>query len=363
MDSDKPEEPSRRHERPGAATDPTEDTPAETRSLQSSVEPGPPSSSSIRDYLVYGLSLPERAIRGTAGVVGGALRESAAALIPQTFRNARTYQIFVGQMLDFLAEDVGGVARPSQSEDARVENYVARKTVGNFIEMASLATIHVSPMLLLAIVSDIAYGSKAYLRELAEELEAQGVITDAAAINQVDDLLDAAASASDETATAFDTPPLSVEGLRETVRQTRDQLRGMSPGQVLSEDEIKQLWERMRSIAQRENTSPLAISGALTLGSLDKFAKIGSGALTSVRVAGTLLDGVVLDHYRTVLADIDEKGLYPTLAASSRPYAEALWHNFSADRQTVTESFLTSGVAEKALGKAKRWLKSAIPRS
>ena len=66
----------------------------------------PPSSESIRDYLVYGLSLPERAIRSTAGVVGGALRESAAALIPQTFRNARTYQLFVGQMLDFLAEDV-----------------------------------------------------------------------------------------------------------------------------------------------------------------------------------------------------------------------------------------------------------------
>ena len=331
--------------------------------LQSSGEPGPPSSSSIRDYLVYGLSLPERALRGTAGVVGGALRESAAALIPQTFRNARTYQIFVGQMLDFLAEDVGGVARPSQSEDARVENYVARKTVGNFIEMASLATIHVSPMLLLAIVSDIAYGSKAYLRELAEELEARGVIADAAAIHQVDDLLDAAASASDETATAFDTPPLSIEGLRETIRQTRENLRGVDPSQMLSEDEVNHLWERMRSIARRENTSPLAISGALTLGSLDKFAKIGSGALTSVRVAGSLLDGVVLDHYRAVLADIDEQGLYPTLAASSRPYAEALWHNFSADRQTVTESFLASGAAEKALGKAKRWFKSAIPRS
>ena len=363
MEADTPEDVSRQPERTGTDVVPADDASAEARSLEIPDESDPPSNSSIRDYLVYGLSLPERAFRGTAGVLGGALRESAAALIPQTFRNARTYQIFVGQMLDFLAEDVGGVARPNQSADARIENYVARKTVGNFIEMASLATIHVSPMLLLAIVSDLAYGSKAYLRELAEELEAQGVISDAGAIHQVDDLLDAAASASEETASAFDTPPLSVEGLRETVRQTRENLRGADPGQLLSEDEIKQIWERMRSIARREKTSPLAISGALTLGSLDKFAKLGSGALTSVRVAGTLLDGVVLDHYRTVLANIDEKGLYPTLAVSSKPYAEALWHNFSADRQTVTESLLTSGVAEKALGKAKRWLKSAIPRS
>lgn len=317
---------------------------------------------SVRDYLLYGLSLPERAIRGTASVIGGALRESAAALVPQTFRNAKTYQVFVGQMLDFLAEDVGGVAPSGRSEDTRVENYVARKSVGNFIEMASLATIHVSPMLLLAVVSDVAYGSKAYLRELAEELEAQGVISDAAAIGQIDDLLDAAASASEGTATAFDTPPLSIEGLRETVRQTRASLRGVDPAQVLTEDEIRQLWDRMRVIAQRENTSPLAISGAMTLGALDKVAKLGSGALSSVRVAGSLLDRVVLDHYRAVLGNIQENGLHSTLAESSQPYAEALWRNFSADRATVTESFLTSGVAERALGKARRWLGSAKPR-
>ncbi len=323
----------------------------------------PPSTRSIRQYLLYGVSLPERALRGTAGMIGGALRESAAALIPQTFRNARTYQIFVGQMLDFLAEDVGGVARQDRSEDARVENYVARKTVGNFIEMASLATVHLSPMLLLAIVSDVAYGSKAYLRELAEELEAQGVIRDASAINQVDDLLDAAASASEETAAAFDTPPLSVEGLRETVQQTRERLRGVDPARLLSEDDIRQLWDRMRSIAQRENMSPLAISGAVTLGSLDKVAKLGSGALTSVRVAGTLLDGIVLDHYRSVLSSIDEHGLYPTLAASGKPYAQALWQNFATDRETATERFLAGGAAERALGKARRWLKSAMPRS
>ncbi len=322
-----------------------------------------PSTASIRDYLLYGLSLPERALRITAGVIGGALRESAAALIPQAFRNARTYQLFIGQMLDFLAEDVGGVARADPSGDPRVKDYVARKTVGNFIELASLATIHISPMLLLAIVSDLAYGSKAYLRELAEELQARGVIRDASAIRQVDDLLAAAASASEGTAAAFDTPPLSIEGLKETVRQTQGKLRDIDPAQVLSEDDIKQLWDGMRSIARRENMSPLAISGAMTLASLDKFAKLGTGALSSVRVAGTLLDSVVLDHYRTVLANIHERGLYPTLAASSQPYAEALWRNFSADRATVTESFLRGGGAERVLGKARRWLKSAIPRS
>ncbi len=358
MDADRPAKNPRRDQPTEDANVPARD--GGTRGLDSG---DAPSSTSIRDYLLYGLSLPERALRSTAGVIGGALRESATALIPQTFRNARTYQLFIGQMLDFLAEDVGGVARTDPSGDPRVKDYVARKTVGNFIELASLATIHVSPMLLLAIVSDLAYGSRAYLRELAEELQARGVIRDASAIRQVDDLLNAAANASEETAAAFDTPPLSIEGLKETVRQTQGKLRDIDPAQVLSEDDIKQLWDGMRSIARRENMSPLAISGAMTLASLDKFAKLGTGALSSVRVAGTLLDGVVLDHYRTVLANIHEHGLYPTLAASSQPYAEALWRNFSADRATVTESFLRDGGAERVLGKARRWLKSAIPRS
>ena len=358
MDTEQPSEVPCRNRRTDSVNGPAQAF--EAAELESS---DAPDTASIRHHLIYGLSLPERAIRGTAGIVGGALRESAAALIPQTFRNARTYQLFVGQMLDFLAEDVGGVARPDRSKTSRVENYVARKSVGNFIEMASLATIHVSPMLLLAIVSDVAYGSKTYLRELAEELEARGVIGDASAIQQVDDLLEAAASASEETAATFDTPPLSVNGLRETIRQTRDKLRGIDPAQLLSEDEISRLWDGIKSTARRENVSPLAISGAMTLGSLDQFAKVGSGALSSVRVAGGLLDRVVLDHYRTVLKDIRENGFYPTLAESSRPYAEALWLNFSADRATVTERFLTGGGAERVLGKARRWLGAAKRRS
>lgn len=133
----------------------------------------------VRERVLYGLSLPERALRSTAGVLGGTLRESAALLLPEAFRNAKSYQVFVGQMLDFLAEDVGRVGERGEAASNRGQDYVARKTVGNFIDVASLATVHLSPMLLLALVSDLAYGSQAYLRELAEELQRQGVIADA----------------------------------------------------------------------------------------------------------------------------------------------------------------------------------------
>ena len=128
-----------------------------------------PGYSAVRKYLVYTLSLPERALRTGGAVVGGALRESTALLVPQAFQNSQTYSLMVKQMLDFLAEDVGGVQRAGRANEPPVENFVARKAVGNFIDLAGRATFHVSPLTLLAIVSDIAYGSQSYLQELGRE--------------------------------------------------------------------------------------------------------------------------------------------------------------------------------------------------
>ena len=315
----------------------------------------------VQRNLRYGLSLPERALRSTAGVLGGALRESAAVLVPRTIRDAKTYQVFVGQMLDFMAEDLGGVERSAHraaaddaEASARPDHYVARKTVGNFVELASLATLHLSPMLLLAVVSDIAYGSKAYLRELATELEARGVIDDAARIEQADDLLDAVAAATAKTATAFDVPPLSVEGLRATVEQTRSAFREVDPAKVMPEIELQRLWDGMQATARRQGVNPLALSGAMTLRSLDRIGQLGKGALSTVQATGTLLDRHVVDHYRVVLADIDDKGFYAILAETSRPYAQAVWRNFARHESTATERFLDSGAIGRTWSKVTR---------
>ena len=311
----------------------------------------------VVEHLSYGLSLPERTVRGLAGVLGGTLRESAALLLPQAFRNAKTYRIFVGQMLDFMAEDMGGAPSSQASADDRVENYIARKTVGNFVELASLATFHLSPMLLLAVVSDVAYGSRTYLKELAEELERQGVVEDAASIEHVDDLLDSVAQFSERTATAFDTPPVSVEGVRETVEQTRRRLaEAPETLKSLPPVELDRLWQGIQSAARREGVQPFELSGAVTLGSLERIGKVGSGALSGVRAAGVLLDRHVLDHYREVLGEIEQEGLYRRLAATGSPYVDALWRNFDGDRQTLTERFVTGGGAGRAWAKGRAWL-------
>jgi len=316
-----------------------------------------PGYASVLKYLLYGASLPERTVRSGVGLVGGAVRESTALLVPQAFQTSQTYSILVRQMLDFLVEDVGGVARKCASDEgAKVENYVARKAVGNFVEMAGMATLHVSPLTLLAVVSDVAYGSQTYLKELAEELKREGIIEAESTIDHVDDLLAAVAKASSVTAQAFDTPPLSVDGLRQTIEQTRQAVAAIDPTKVIPQAEVARLWGEIREVADREHVSLLDVSTTVTLHSLDKIATVGRGALSSVRVAGTLFDRHVIDHYQAALQDIRTRGLYATLAEASGPYITAVWQNFSTERPTITEDLLRGKLVGQTWGKVRAWL-------
>jgi len=311
----------------------------------------------VRDFLLFGFSLPERTLRSATGVAGGTLRQSASLLVPQAFQDSKSYRVLIRQTLDFLVEDVGGVERKEDpAAPPKVENFVARKAVGNFIELAGLATLHLSPIIVLAVVSDVVYGSKAYLKELAQDLKRQGVIAEDSTIDRVDDLLAAVAATAGTTASAFDTPPLSVDGLKETIDQTRQSVQSVDVTKVLPQAEVQRLWEEIQQTAASQGVDPLAVSSAMTLFALDKIAKVGQGALSTVRVAGTLVDRTVLEHYRTALGDIRRKGLYASLAQSSRPYVDAVWQNFSSSRTTLTEEIVTGRLIGKTWQTVRRWL-------
>lgn len=318
-------------------------------------------------YLMYGLSLPERTVRSTAAMVGGAIHESASLLVPQAFRDSKTYQTFVQQMLDVVADEVGGVKRDQPAElgqtidgepAGEVENYVARKTVSTFIDLAGMATLHVSPLTILAIVSDLAYGSQAYLEELSVELKREGIIAEDSTISSTADLLDAIGAASAATADAFDTPPLSVDGLRETIQQTREDVAGIDATKLLPQSEIARMWEDMQATAAKEEVSLFEVSSAMTMFAMDRANTVSKGALTTIRVTGNLLDRHLLDHYWQGLQTIGEQGIYITVADSSRPYIEAVWFNFSSDRPTVTEDLVNGKMVGRVWNGLCEWMSS-----
>lgn len=316
-----------------------------------------PSTNAIRDYLLYGLSLPERTVRSTAAMVGGLVNESASLLVPKAFRDSRSYQTFVQQMLDMVANDVGGVTTEEKGDqDNAVESYVAKKTVGSFIDLAGMATLHVSPAFTLAIVSDIAYGSQTYLKELSEQLKAGGIIDDESTIDNTADLLEALSTATGETAEAFDTPPISIEGLAQTIAQTREHFSGVDPTTLLPEAEIDRIWEDMSKMAERESVGLLELSSAMTMYALNQVDTICQGALTTISVTGELFERHILDHYWQALGEIEQQGLYSMLATSSAPYMQAVWYNFESDRPTITDDIVSGKLSRRIWDGMKSWL-------
>jgi len=298
----------------------------------------------IQRFMLYSLSLPERIVRSSVGMAAGAAKETAALLIPQSFQSAKTYELVVTNSLSFLTENIGGVAAKPGAETAG-DDFMARKAVGNFVDLAGMATLHVSPVWLLAIVSDVAYGSSSYVRELADELQSQGLIDDSSSIHHVDDVLDAIQSSSGNAASLFDTPPLSVDQLRETLNKTRESITAVDYTGVLPEAELRNYWNEMREISDKHGVSLLGVSGALAMNTLGKLETAARGTLTGVRVVGGLFNRHVIGHYMTSLKTVRSKGLFDTVRETSGPYVSAVWNNFADDKPTWTEDVISGKLA------------------
>lgn len=329
-------------------------------------EPDAVSAATVFDYLIYGLSLPERALRSSSSAVGGALRESAALLVPQAFRSSQSYSVFVQQMLDFLAEDVGGVESkpaPGKGVGTDVEQFVARKTIGSFVDFAGVATLHVSPLTILAILGDVAYGSHSYLKELSDELKREGIIDQNTTIDRAADLLDAVGDASSGAAEVFDMPPVSVEGMRETIQQTTTAVARVNPVDLIPQSEIERLWQEMHEIARKEQVSLFEVSSAMSMYALNRMDTASRGALSTIRVAGNMFDKHILDHYSNGVAEIRKQGIYGMLAETSRPYIEAVWKNFALERATITEELVTGRLIGKAWTGLRYWLTAKADES
>ena len=212
-----------------------------------------------------------------------------------------------------VSHDVGGVKKETPETDeatktAAAENYVAKKTVGTFIDLAGMSMMHVSPLTVLAIVSDVAHGSTYYLNELATELKSQGVINEDSTIGSTADLLASIGDASASTADQFDTPPIDLKGLADTIRQTQEQLSGIDPTKLIPQSEIKSLWADMSELATKEHVSLFQLSSAVTMYSLKQVSTATQGTLATIRVTGNVLDEHFFDHYRTAIGTIADEG-------------------------------------------------------
>ncbi len=308
--------------------------------------------------LLYSVSLPERLVRSAVGITAGTAKEIAEFVVPQAFQDSKSYEVAVRNSLNFLLANVATVSDPKAEKPPTPANasptadtandptainpgrFIARKAVGNFIDIAGLATLHVSPLWILAIVSDAAYGTRTYLSELASELQTQGLIDDSSTIHRVDDLFEAIKKASGRAASNFDTPPLSLDELKTSFEQTRAALSEVDPTLLIPEAEIGRIWSDMRSLADQEKISLLGVSGAVAMQAVETIKTATQGSLTGLFVAGKIVNRNIFGHYVSALSDIRKNGLWSSVRNTYGPYVDLAWGNFTSSRKTWTEQVL-----------------------
>src|SRR6185295_4073902 len=142
------------------------------------------------------LSLPERALRSVTALAAGVLREIGDVTIPKTIRRTRLYQNVVDATLQFLIEQVGQVEGVYPDEEKLSEDFLIRRTAGNGIEMIGILAFRASPVWVLAALADAG-------------------LLDRSDFNSVDQMLDGLEASAGRLASAINTPPLDVKGLRE----------------------------------------------------------------------------------------------------------------------------------------------------
>ncbi|MFN8707706.1 MAG: hypothetical protein ACK526_06130 [Planctomyces sp.] len=340
--------------------------------------------------LLFGLSLPERFLRSAVGITAGTAKELASFVVPQAFQDSKSYEVAVRNSLGFLISGVGTLtseaseAAPSGSPSvtdvtsvAKSENpqktaepstiqgphgaespgrYLARKAASNFIDIAGFATLHVSPLWVLAIVSDVAYGTQTYLNELTDELKAQGLIDNTSTIHHVEDLFDAVKKASGTAASAFDQPPLSLDELRSSIDQTRQALNEIDPTQLIPEAEIGRYWSEMKDLAVRENVSLLGVSGAIAMQTVEGIRNLTHGSLTGLFVAGQIVNRNIFGHYLNALDGIRQQGIWHSVRDTYEPYVDLAWKNFTSSRKTWTEQVLHPGNFARFWSFIRNWI-------
>ncbi len=281
-------------------------------------------------------------------------RESANWFVPASFRDSQSYSVFVRQMLEYVARDVKPQASSENSSIASTLNqpssaggydkdqvFLARKTVSSLLDMAALGTFHLSPLTVMAIFSEIAYSSNDALQQLGARLKEQRIIPTVTQINSSTELISALETALGDTQDMFDSPLISIQGLRRTVHDTREAIEQVDPIKLLSLAEIDQLFRQMELAARAENASIWDVSATVSVVALNHIQAVGRERLISLDISGNIFQHHIIDHYWEGLRAIERQGLLPALSQASEPFLETLWANYAMDQKTWTEQLFS----------------------
>jgi hypothetical protein len=279
----------------------------------------------------YIISLPERAGRASAVLLGGSVYEITEALLPGWVRETRLYQAVIAGLLRITIELVGGAKGILPRHEIEVQEFSMRKAAGTGIEMAGLLTVGWSPLWLFAVAADLTGGVRTYLDTLEEQLKNDGLIVQDAKINSTRELLTAFEGTSDLLAENIDIPPLTIRDLKVSWMKLKANAKDLP-----DQDRLNRIFSELNAAA---------LSGDSTLGDLSKLL-----AASAVQ-AGIKIGNVhIFDFYKTALKEIESEGLQDYAHRLSRPYLAAARNHFDPETITNTQRLLQRGINRNEIG-------------
>lgn len=295
----------------------------------------------------YLLSLPERALRSATALAGGLLREIGEVTIPRTVRRSKLYQNVVEATLRFLIEQVGQVESVYPSEEKLSEDFLVRRTAGNGIELIGILAFRASPVWVLAALADASGAGRYLIREIATCLKDEGLLDRDTEFSSVDQMLDGLQASAGRLASTINTPPLDVATLRMEWENVRRDLSKIPPRNLPSLDSLRNVWIGMKQEALEQNRTVFQVSSLMAMSAIadlpQKTRWLSASARLAVSKTGSVMAGVLLDHYRMTLTQIHETGYVRYAVRQFRPYLYAAVSQFSPRRRTLTERLFLKG--------------------
>ena len=299
----------------------------------------------MRNAPLYVLSLPERAVRSLSAIGGGLLREASQLALPSGIREAALYRATAGVGLRFLIEQVGDVYGIYPRKDPLARKFVGRYATGTSIELASIATISLSPVWILAALGDATRVGKTLFSEIGDALKEEGLLDADAQFETMEQLLDGIERTSTHLALNVNMPPLDVPGLRREWEQFRANLASFPRTRLPGSADVERAWNKLRKDSRDLNQSVFEVSAAMGVSALTSVPSnlqwLSRSVIVAARTTGMVVGGAFLDHYAAASAEINKTGFAAYCAQHSRPYLLAMIRNFLPEKQSWTERLLS----------------------
>lgn len=286
---------------------------------------------------LYIATLPERTIRSLLSATTGVTSLLTGLLLPKAVKESATYRVTFGMLQQFLIEKVAEVEQESQDIVLK-DKYVMRKTAGSVIEGIGLLSVRFSPVWMLAILSDVAGGSKVYLKRLIKDLERNNLIEEGASYDNVYDVLDGINNSSRMGVDAIDLPPISKEEFSEFKDSLVSQFHQNNSSSLKMYQDLEGVYKKMNETSKSEKISLSKLNGAMTLDLMKNTSKKGFDITkVSAKTSLDMIHEVVIDNYIESLDELNHIGKRKYLIDHMTPFMKQFKRHYKGEKVTMTE--------------------------